>query len=127
MASKHILIAEDELNMRLSLSLTLKKAGYSISQAKDGYEALKIIKDSRNGASVVDLLLIDIQMPGLTGMELIAELERLNISLPVLVITGYGYKGTANGKQYKGCADFIEKPFSAEDLLEQVNHFFKEN
>ena len=120
MASKHILIAEDELNMRLSLSLTLKKAGYSVSHAKDGYEALKMIGNSKNGTPAIDLLLTEIQMPGLTGVELVVELDRLNISLPVLIITGYGE--TVIGLKDRGYTEFIEKPLHVEDLLDRVAH-----
>lgn len=126
MTSKHILVAGDEENMRRTLSLILRQAGYSVSKAQDGHEALKIITDSKNGTGSVDLLVTDIQMSGLTCMELIAELERLNISLPVLVLTGYEAKNTDVGLQNKGSVRFIEKPFRAEDLLEQVSHFFEE-
>ncbi len=126
MTSKHILVAGDEENMRRTLSLILRQAGYSASKAKDGYEALKIITDSKNGTGSVDLLVTDIQMSDLTCMELVAELERLNISLPVLVTTGHGDIDTAVGLKRKDCVEFIEKPFRAEDLLEQVSHFFEE-
>jgi len=95
-----------------------------VSQANDGHEALKIIIASKNKSGSVDLLVSDIQTPGLTGTELIAEFQRLNISLSVLVITNYQAKDTAIGLKGKGCVEFIEKPFSAEDLLERVSHFF---
>ena len=126
MTSKHILVAGDEENMRRTLLLILRQAGYSVSKAKDGYEALKIITDSKNGTGSVDLLVTDIQMSGLTAMELIVELDRLNIALPVLVTTGHGDIDTAVGLKRKDCVEFIEKPFSAEDLLEQVSRLFAE-
>ena len=126
MTSKHILVAGDEENMRRTLLLILRQAGYSVSKAKDGYEALKIITDSKNGTGSVDLLVTDIQMSGLTAMELIVELDRLNIPLPVLVTTGHGDIDTAVGLKRKDCVEFIEKPFSAEDLLEQVSRLFAE-
>jgi DNA-binding NtrC family response regulator len=122
---KHILVAEDEQHMRHTLSLILKKAGYRVSKAGDGYEALKIIVDTRNGTRPVDLLLTDIQMPGLTGIELIAQLEQLNISLPILVITGYGDEDTVIELKYVGYAEYIEKPFTAETLLESVSRVFE--
>lgn len=125
MAPKHILVAEDEQHMRHTLSLILKKAGYSVSKAGDGYEALKMIVDSRNGARPVDLLLTDIQMPGLTGMELIAQLDQLNISLPILVITGYGEEDTVIELKHVAYAEYIEKPFKAETLLESVSRVFE--
>ena len=125
MAHKHILVAEDEQHMRHILSLILKKAGYSVSKAGDGYEALKMIVDSRNGTRPVDLLLTDIQMPGITGIELIAQLDQLNISLPIFVITGYGDKETVIELKHVGIAEYIEKPFMAETLLESVSKIFE--
>ncbi len=125
MPSKHILVAEDEWPMRHTLSLILKRAGYIVTTAKDGNEALKIIAGSKNGTQKVDLLLTDIQMPGLTGLELITELDRLNIALPVLVITGYGDKQTANKFKSIRPVEFIDKPFNAEDLLELVSRVFQ--
>ncbi len=124
MTSKHILVAGDEGNMRRTLSLILRQAGYRASKAKDGYEALKIITDSKNVTESVDLLVTDIQISGLTVMELIVELDRLNIPLPVLVTTGHGHGGV--GLKRKDCVEFIEKPFSAEDLLGQVSRLFEE-
>jgi FixJ family two-component response regulator len=91
----------------------------------DVYESLKMIVDSRNGTRPVDLLLTDIQMPGLTGMELIAQLDQLNISLPILVITGYGEEDTVIELKHVGYAEFIEKPFKAEALIESVSRVFE--
>ena len=125
MPSKHILVAEDEWPMRHTLSLILKRAGYIVTHTGVGNEALKIIAGSKNGTQKVDLLLTDIQMPDLTGLELIAELNRLNIALPVLVITGYGDKQTVNEFKSIRPVEFIDKPFNAEDLLERVSRVFQ--
>jgi DNA-binding NtrC family response regulator len=123
--ASHILVVEDELNMCRTLSLILKRAGYSVSQAKGGREALKIIVDSKNRTPMVDLLITDILMPGLTVMELLAELDRLNIFVPVLITTSLDNKNTTIGLRYKSYIKFIEKPFNAEEFIEHVSHLLK--
>lgn len=121
MTPKHILVAEDELHMQNTLSIILKKAGYRVSAAKDGYGALKIIRDSKEKAKPVVLLVTDIEMAGLTGIELISELDRLDFYFPIVVITGYESKNSIKMSKYKGSVEYIEKPFEAETLLEKVS------
>lgn len=125
MASMHILVAEDEDHTRLALSIILKKAGYTVSKARDGFDALKIMVDSKNGTRPVDLLLTDIQMSGLTGGELIAELDGLNISLPVLLITGYVDQDFGDELNQKYLSGVIKKPFDAEELIACITRAFK--
>ena len=121
----HIIIVEDEMNMYRTLSLILKRTGYGISLVKDGNEALKMILDSKNRTPGIDLLITDILMHGLTFMELLAELDRLNIFVPVLIITGSDDQNTAIGLKYKSYIKFIEKPFNAEEFIEHVSHLLK--
>ncbi len=125
MDTKHILIAEDEENTRLSLSLFLKKAGYNVTTAKDGREALKKIIELKKSYKAVDLLLTDISMPDMSGIELIDELEKNEISIPILVITGYGNKEMILDLMRKGCSDYIEKPFNAQKLIARLPLIFE--
>ena len=120
MANKHILVAEDEAHFCHTLTVILKRAGYTVSKAGDGSEALRIIVNSKDGNRPIDLLLTDNQMPGLTGRELIAELHRLNISLPVLLIDGQGNGGLDKGWESNECPEVMGKPFHADDLVERV-------
>ena len=127
MTFKHILVAEDEHHMRHTLSLILKKAGYSATNTADGYEALKILLDTEDGASPVDLLLTDIEMPGLTGIELVEELRRFNIALPILFITGIRDWDAVKRLKAEGFVESIAKPFDADDLLKRVSDIFKKD
>ncbi len=120
MANKHILVAEDEAHFCHTLTVILKRAGYTVSKAGDGSEALRIIVDSKDGNRPVDLLLTDQQMPGFTGRELVAELNRLNIYLPVILIDGHGNGGSDAGWEPGECPEVMEKPFDAECLVERV-------
>ncbi|MCP4107038.1 MAG: fused response regulator/phosphatase [Desulfobacteraceae bacterium] len=125
MEQKHILLAEDEEHIRLTLSMLLRKAGYKVTMVKDGLEALQKIVEFKKGSKPVDLLLTDIQMPGKSGLELIDELAELNIDLPVLVLTGYGNKNMIVDLMRKGCADYIDKPFEGHELLERLPPIFE--
>jgi len=125
MDPKHILLAEDEQYVRVSLSAILKKAGYEVTTVEDGREALEKIIAAIDSSRPVDLLLTDIRMPGISGVELIDELERLNIVIPILVITGYGDKELIIHLMRKGCADYIDKPFDPEELLERLPPIFE--
>ncbi len=125
MAPKHILLAEDEQYVRVSLSAILKKSGYEVTTVEDGREALEKIMAARHSSRPVDLLLTDIRMPGISGVELIDELERLNIMIPILVITGYGDKELIINLMRKGCADYIDKPFEPSELLERLPPIFE--
>jgi len=125
MSEKHILIAEDDQYVRISLSAILSKAGYGVSSVEDGQKAFLKITELRNTDNPVDLLLTDMRMPGISGIELIEKLEQADIMLPVLVITGYGNKKMLIDLMRKGCADYIDKPFQPHELLARLPPIFK--
>ena len=120
MHKNHILVVDDEQNMLLTMQFILEVAGYKITTAEDGQEALERILKAESNGNPVELLVTDIQMPRLTGMELIDELNRLEIGIPVLAITGYGDEQMITELSRKGCDEYLDKPFDDEDLVERV-------
>lgn len=120
MKAKHILVVEDEEQTRFSVSLILKKDGYKVTTATNGLEAFEMINKLEASDNPVDLLLTDIQLPGLTGLELIEKLANLKLSLPILVITGYGDKEMVIKLMRSGCSEYIDKPFEPEDMVKRV-------
>lgn len=120
MEAKHILVVEDEAQTRFSVSLILKKNGYKVTTATNGLDAFEMIDKLKASNNPVDLLLTDIQLPGLTGLELIERLANLKLSLPTIVITGYGDKEMVIKLMRSGCAEYIDKPFEPEDLVKRV-------
>jgi phosphoserine phosphatase RsbU/P len=117
MSKKHILIADDEQNTLMTLQFILEVADYRVTTADNGREALDKVLDS---GSPVDLLITDIQMPGLTGLELMDELNRLKIGVPFLAITGYGNKELIAELTSRGCHKYLDKPIDEEELVECV-------
>ncbi len=120
MSDKHILVAEDEMNARLALSIILTKAGYTVTTVPDGRRALERIIALKKSERPVDFLLTDWGMPGLTGAELMEELSNLNIALPTLVITGYDDKKRVIEPLEKNSVDYLQKPFEHETLINRI-------
>ena len=122
---KHILLAEDEPNAQFAISISLKKAGFLVTVVENGEEALEKIKELQDRGEAFDLLLTDIEMPHLNGLELIDKIKGLAISLPAIIITGYGNKTTMQELIRKGCSEFLDKPFRPEELTRRVEMAFE--
>jgi CheY-like chemotaxis protein len=120
MSRKHILVADDEYNTLLTMRFILEVADHRVTTAEDGREALDKILKAREGGSPFDLLITDIQMPGLTGLELLDELSRLKIDMPLLAITGYGNRELVMELIEKGCDKCLDKPIDDEELVKCV-------
>ncbi len=123
---KHILIVDDDPNLLCSMEFILEAADFEVSAGRNGQEALEKIKVSSSDPSF-DLLITDIQMPGLTGLELIDEVHRMNLSIPVLVVTAFGDQKLRRELSQRGCQYYLDKPFDEEKLLGKVVTILKEN
>jgi len=110
-----ILVVDDEINMQYVLSAMLKKEGLEVCTASDGVEALKILKDER-----VSVVVTDLKMPRLDGMELFAEVAKEYPNIPVIIITAYGTVATAVDALKRGAFDYITKPFDQEEIKNVV-------
>ncbi len=110
-----ILIAEDEEITLKHLVHTLAKKGYSVEGAKNGSEALQMI-----GADGFDLLITDIKMPGLSGLELMEKVRESHPETEVIIVTGFGSVGSAVDAMKRGAYDYITKPFNLDELLLKV-------
>jgi len=104
-----ILIVDDEVNMRWALEKALSKEGHRIVTATDGTAGLQVVLEDPP-----ELVLCDLKMPGIDGIQLLSRLREIHPSLPVIMITGYGTVETAVQAMKLGAADFILKPFDLE-------------
>jgi two-component system nitrogen regulation response regulator NtrX len=112
-----ILIVDDETTILQSLSGILSDEGFQILTASNGYEGLKMIE-----AESPDLVLLDIWMPGMDGIETLQEIKRTNSFLQVVMISGHGTIETAVKATKLGAYDFIEKPLSIEKVIVTINN-----
>jgi len=110
-----ILIAEDEEITLRHLKATLGGEGYEVSGVTNGLDALKAVEEAR-----FDLLITDIKMPGMTGMELLARVREKYPETDVIIITGYGSIGSAIEAMRMGAYDYITKPFELDELSIKV-------
>ena len=120
METKHILVVDDEHNMLHTLAFILETANYKVTTAADGQEALEEILGAQESYRPIDLLITDIRLPGLTGLQLIDELNYLKIKMPILVITAYGDEALFIRLMRAGCADYLDKPFDYKELVRRV-------
>jgi CheY-like chemotaxis protein len=120
MGTRHVLVVDDEKNTRLALSLVFRKSGCLVTALADGMEALRKVEDLIEEGSPLDLLVIDIQIPGMTGLELVEALEKRDIQLPILLISGYRIREMVERATRKACIDYLEKPFEPRELLARV-------
>jgi len=119
MSTPRILIAEDERHIRLALSLLLRQEGYEVEVAADGAEAYHKIAGQRRDLPF-QLLITDLRMPELDGIDLIDRLARQRIPIPVIVITGYGNREVAGKVRRRNCAAYLDKPFQPDDILRRI-------
>lgn len=119
---KKIVVADDDADVLDYMNETLTQNGYRVLPAATAPQALDLLV---NESPRPDLLITDIRMPGASGLDLIQELERRNIFVPVLVVTGYGDKDLLIELMRKGCKDYLDKPFVQEELLSRVYLLFE--
>jgi len=110
-----ILIAEDEDISLNNILDTLRDEGYDVSGTKDGTEALQKIEKGN-----FDVLITDIKMPGLSGIELLEKVKEEYPDIEVIIITGFGSIGSAVDAMKKGAFDYITKPFDLDELTIKV-------
>lgn len=112
MAQETILLVEDEPAVRQLFATALSRAGYTVYEARNGEEAVKVFEQY---ADTIDLLLTDMRMPYMGGAELAQQLRERKQDLKMISISGYGGSvATAVS------SDFLAKPFSRDDMLKKV-------
>ncbi|MEZ4223697.1 MAG: sigma-54 dependent transcriptional regulator [Polyangiaceae bacterium] len=113
MASKgSILVVDDEPNARTALAEILKEEGYSVETAADGFKALSRFEDFGP-----DLVLTDLKMPGMDGVELLKKLRNHVSDLPVVLMTAFGAVETAVSAMREGADDYLTKPLNTDELV----------
>jgi two-component system response regulator AtoC len=109
-----ILVVEDEEKLRRVVELQLKGAGFEVDQAGNVEDAMRL-------ADRADVILTDLRLPGVSGLELLANLRRQDSHTPVIVMTAFGSIETAVEAMKAGAVDFLPKPFSLDHLMTVVN------
>lgn len=115
--SETILVVDDEEHVIEVMEEVLKAMGYTVIVARNGKEAVKVFKKEK---SKIDLVILDMIMPGIGGGETFDRLKDLDPDIKVILSSGYSIGGTAKEIMEKGCKAFIQKPFSVAELSRKV-------
>ncbi len=110
-----VLIVDDEKNYPTIIGELLEEEGYTSVTASSGMEALDILK-----ADVIDLVLTDVNMPGMSGIHLLEKIKEINPDIPVIIMTAYGSVEKAVDAMHKGAYTFILKPFENQALTAHI-------
>jgi two-component system nitrogen regulation response regulator NtrX len=121
--SARILVIDDEENIRKSLKMILEYEGYEFFEAPTGEDGLETLKETVG----IDLVLLDIKMPGKDGLEVLAELKQKPYSPDVIMISGQGTIQAAVEATKLGAFDFLEKPLHRERVLISIRNALKQN
>jgi nitrogen regulation protein NR(I) len=117
---KQILVVDDELNLRRVLSAQLVRDGYDVQTAEDGEQALQVLREHH-----IDLVISDLRMPKVDGMELLRRALEMDDALPVVIITAHGTVDTAVEALKTGAFDYITKPFDQDEVRTVVRKALK--
>ena len=111
-----VLIADDDQNITKYLSSLMKTEGFKTLQAHDGKTALEIVRSQKP-----DVMLLDIKLPDMDGMEVLRQAKDVDQNLPVVVITGYSESSGAVRALKAGAFEYIGKPFANAEVVRVVN------
>ena len=117
MSNTSILIIDDEPLVGEVLRDFLKDEGYDVHLSADGKEALGVFKEVRP-----ELVITDLNMPGISGFQVAAEVKRMKPSVPVVLLTGWDVDFTTVELQGRGIDALIKKPFAITDILQTIEH-----
>ena len=123
----HILVVDDDRAIRSAISFALNRTGFRVTEAPNGEEALDLIRQRHGTEESYDLLLTDLEMPRMTGAELISTLQQENIPMPTFVISANWDLDVIDALIDQGCLDFIKKPFELEKLVHRIDRALTEN
>ena len=117
MASRlKVLIVEDDNAMAQMCAKLIQRRGHSAIIACSCLDAIAIVRDARD----IDVVISDVQMPNMTGFQLLASLHTIDENLPVILMTGYAQLLSSNQAMALGAADYIMKPFDADAFVHSV-------
>lgn len=120
MSTKTILIAEDDEVIFMYLQIILKSNNFNILHARNGLEAINLWQENK-----VDLILMDIKMPVMNGLDAIREIRKTDKEIPIIVQSAYTSDENKESAALLGSNDFITKPINKSELIEKINSYLE--
>lgn len=121
-SKKLILIAEDDNISFTFLKLVLASHGFGVIHAENGQDAVELYKQNPG----VVLILMDVKMPGMNGLEATREIRKISPTVPIIAQTAYALAGDSEKTLEAGCNDYVSKPITAELLMKKINQYLGE-
>jgi len=115
-AEQIVFVVDDDEAVRRALSRSLSLRGYSVASFDSAESFLESYHGEQSGC-----LVLDMRMPGMSGLELQQELSQRNVILPIIFVTGHGENQQAERAKENGAIDFLEKPYPVEQLFERID------
>jgi two-component system, response regulator, stage 0 sporulation protein F len=112
---KKLLIVDDQYGIRVLLHEVFEKDGYETYEASNGKQALNIVKDKSP-----DLVLLDMKIPGMDGLEILREIKKLDLDTNVIMMTAYGELEMINEAKKLGALAHFPKPFDIDEVRQKV-------
>ena len=116
---KTVLVAEDEESNFELVRIVLQKR-YNLLRAHNGIEAVTIFEEERP-----DLILMDIRMPEMDGLDATRIIKEVNSEVPIIALSAYAFPENIREAKMAGCDEFMAKPFKVEDLIERISHYIE--
>jgi DNA-binding response OmpR family regulator len=110
-----LLIVDDEVELAATIAERLEIRGIKTQTASDGETALSLIK-----SRPPDVVVLDLMMPGMGGLEILRQIKLLNLNIPVILLTGYGSKERSIEGMNSGAFDYVMKPCNLDDLITKI-------
>ena len=124
MSDKNVMVVEDNEKNRKLMRVVLKAKGYNIIEAATGEEALNLLKNQKP-----DIILMDIQLPGIDGLTLIKQIKASVVTkdIPIIAVTAYAMKGDEQKILDTGCDAYVSKPINTQELPLIVEKYIKKS
>jgi len=122
-ASKETILWVDDEEIALEVwSLMLRKLGYTVLQARYGYEALEVFEKNKNRISLV---ILDMRMPGMDGCEVYDRLKEMKPEIKIIIFSGYIDRYCIDELSKRSFSDYVEKPFKLKELSEKIEEVLR--
>nr|WP_096156332.1 MULTISPECIES: response regulator [Bacillus] len=122
MSQRKLLIVDDQFGIRILLNEVFSKEGYQTFQAANGYQALDIVEKHSP-----DLVLLDMKIPGMDGIEILKRLKAINKDIQVIIMTAYGELDMIQESKDLGAITHFAKPFDIDEIREAVRKYMPQS
>ena len=124
MARKRVLLAEDDADTRYLLAWAMRDDGFEVVEAEDGAQLLARIEEARGAdEDLPDVIVTDLRMPRVSGLEVLERVKNDGLGVPVLVVTAHGDALTTRRAERLGAVAVLHKPVDLDDLLTALLHY----